>query len=71
LVYPLLIPILSSIIVSQAGKERPTALKGLGTSLVYVLSMAVTYTLVGVISGLIGADIQSALQSPYMFLHLQ
>jgi len=31
-----MIPILSSIIVSQAGKERPTALKGLGTSLVYV-----------------------------------
>ncbi len=65
-IFPM-IPILSSIIVSQAGKERPTALKGLGTSLVYVLSMAVTYTLVGVISGLIGADIQSALQSPYMF----
>jgi len=65
-IFPM-IPILSSIIVSQAGKERPTALKGFVTSLIYVLSMAVTYTLVGVISGLIGADIQSALQSPYMF----
>jgi len=65
-IFPM-IPILSSIIVSQAGKERPTALKGFITSLIYVLSMAVTYTLVGVISGLIGADIQSAMQSPYMF----
>ncbi len=62
-----MIPILSSIIVSQAGKERPTALKGFATSMVYVLSMAVTYTIVGVVSGLIGADIQSAMQSPYMF----
>ncbi len=46
-IFPM-IPILSSIIVSQAGKERPTALKGFVTSLIYVLSMAVTYTLVGV-----------------------
>ncbi len=38
------------------------------TSLVYVLSMAVTYTLVGVISGLIGADIQScSAESIYVF----
>jgi thiol:disulfide interchange protein DsbD len=65
-IFPM-IPILSSIIVSQAGKERPTPLKGFITSLIYVLSMAITYTLVGVISGLIGADIQSAMQSPYMF----
>jgi thiol:disulfide interchange protein DsbD len=34
------------------------------TSLVYVVSMALTYTLVGVIAGLVGADIQTAMQNP-------
>ncbi len=65
-IFPM-IPILSSIIVSQQGSdEKPSAMKGFLTSLVYVLSMAVTYTIVGVISGLLGADIQSALQSPWV-----
>jgi thiol:disulfide interchange protein DsbD len=65
-IFPM-IPILSSIIVSQqASGEKPSASKGFFISLVYVLSMAVTYTLVGVISGLLGADIQSALQNPWV-----
>jgi len=65
-IFPM-IPILSSIIVSQqAEDEEPSAFKGFMVSLVYVLSMAVTYTLVGVISGLLGADIQSAMQSPWV-----
>jgi len=65
-IFPM-IPILSSIIVSQQGSsEKPSAMKGFLTSLVYVLSMAVTYTIVGVVSGLLGADIQSALQSPWV-----
>ena len=64
-IFPM-IPILSSIIVSQSGTGKPSAMKGFFTSLVYVLSMAVTYTTVGVISGLIGADIQSAMQNPWV-----
>jgi len=65
-IFPM-IPILSSIIVSQQGSsDKPSAMKGFLTSLVYVLSMAVTYTIVGVVSGLLGADIQSALQSPWV-----
>ncbi len=65
-IFPM-IPILSSIIVSQQSEdEEPSALKGFFISLIYVLSMAVTYTLVGVISGLLGADIQSAMQSPWV-----
>jgi len=65
-IFPM-IPILSSIIVSQQGSsEKPSAMKGFLTSLVYVLSMAVTYTIVGVVSGLLGADIQSALQNPWV-----
>ena len=64
-IFPM-IPILSSIIVSQSGEGEPSATKGFFTSLVYVLAMAVTYTSVGVISGLLGADIQSAMQSPWV-----
>jgi len=64
-IFPM-IPILSSIIVSQAGSSKPSAAKGFFTSLVYVLSMAVTYTIVGLIAGLLGADIQSAMQNPWV-----
>jgi len=64
-IFPM-IPILSSIIVSQSGSSKPSAAKGFFTSLVYVLSMAVTYTIVGVVSGLLGADIQSAMQNPWV-----
>ncbi|CAA6801030.1 MAG: Cytochrome c-type biogenesis protein DsbD, protein-disulfide reductase (EC [uncultured Sulfurovum sp.] len=65
-IFPM-IPILSSIIVSQQSEEEEaSALKGFFISLVYVLSMAVTYTLVGVISGLLGADIQAAMQNPWV-----
>jgi len=64
-VFPM-IPILSSIIVSQAGDGKPSAMKGFMTSLVYVLSMAVTYTTVGVLAGMFGADIQSVMESPWV-----
>ncbi len=65
-IFPM-IPILSSIIVSQQSDgEEPSASKGFFISLIYVLSMAVTYTIVGVISGLLGGDIQSALQNPWV-----
>jgi len=65
-IFPM-IPILSSIIVSQqAGNEKPSASKGFFISLIYVLSMAITYTIVGVVSGLLGADIQAALQNPWV-----
>ena len=64
-IFPM-IPILSSIIVSQSGTREPSAVRGFFTSLVYVLSMAITYTAVGVISGLLGADIQSAMQNPWV-----
>jgi len=64
-IFPM-IPILSSIIVSQSGSGKPSATKGFFTSLVYVLSMAITYTIVGVISGSLGADIQAVMQSPWV-----
>ncbi len=64
-IFPM-IPILSSIIVSHSGSGTPSASKGFFISLIYVLSMAVTYTVVGLIAGLLGADIQSAMQNPWV-----
>jgi thiol:disulfide interchange protein DsbD len=65
-IFPM-IPILSSIIVSQQkGQEQPSVTKAFFTSLVYVLAMALTYTVVGVIAGVVGADIQTAMQNPWV-----
>ncbi|WP_373033092.1 protein-disulfide reductase DsbD [Sulfurovum sp.] len=65
-IFPM-IPILSSIIVSQqGGSEKPNVAQAFFTSLVYVVSMALTYTAVGVIAGLVGADIQTAMQNPWV-----
>ena len=65
-IFPM-IPILSSIIVSQqGGDEKPSMGKAFFTSLVYVLAMALTYTLVGLIAGLLGADLQAAMQNPWV-----
>jgi len=65
-IFPM-IPILSSIIVSQqGGNEKPSVAKAFFTSLVYVLAMAATYTAVGIIAGLLGADIQTAMQNPWV-----
>ena len=64
-VFPM-IPILSSIIVSQSGDQKPSVAKAFFTSLVYVVAMALTYTIVGVVAGLVGADIQTAMQNPWV-----
>ncbi len=62
-VFPM-IPILSSIIVAQG--EGMTAKRGFWLSLVYVLAMALTYTVAGVLAGLFGANLQAALQNPWV-----
>ena len=64
-IFPM-IPILSSIIVSQSNEGKSSTWQAFFTSLVYVLSMAVTYTVVGLIAGLMGADIQTAMQNPWV-----
>ncbi|WP_368030359.1 protein-disulfide reductase DsbD [Arcobacter sp. s6] len=66
-VFPM-IPILSSIIVGASQKEKMTASKGFFLSLVYVLSMSVAYTIAGVIAGVFGANLQVALQNPYVLV---
>jgi thiol:disulfide interchange protein DsbD len=62
-VFPM-IPILSSIIVGQG--ENISTSKAFSLSLVYVLAMAVTYTVAGVIVGLSGENIQVWFQNPWV-----
>ena len=62
-VFPM-IPILSGIIAGQG--HRVNTRKGLALSVVYVLAMAVTYTIAGVIAGLFGANLQASLQEPWV-----
>jgi thioredoxin:protein disulfide reductase len=59
-----MIPILSGLIVGQGadiGKGRAFAL-----SVAYVLGMAVTYAIAGVVAGLSGAMLSTALQNPWV-----
>jgi len=64
-----MIPILSSILVKQAGKEggvsRSTAFL---ISLVYVVSMAATYALIGIVAGVLGFDLQAHMNNPWVIL---
>jgi thiol:disulfide interchange protein DsbD len=57
-----MVPILSSIIVGLNSKPGPA--KSFLLSLIYVLSMAATYSVAGVVAGLSGANVQIALQHP-------
>ncbi len=59
-----MVPILSSLIVGQ-GDAMSTG-KAFRLSLVYVLVMASTYALVGVIVGLSGYNVQAFLQNPWV-----
>ncbi|WP_439099424.1 protein-disulfide reductase DsbD [Ectothiorhodospira mobilis] len=61
-VFPM-IPILSNIIL---GQKTLTPRKAFTISLAFVLAMAVTYTVAGVFAGLAGANLQAALQNPWV-----
>jgi len=62
-VFPM-IPILSSIIVGQG--DELTTRRAFIMSLVYVLAMALTYTVAGVVAGLFGENLQAAFQNPWI-----
>lgn len=66
-VFPM-IPILSSIIVRASNDEAMSAKKGFLLSFVYVISMSLAYTIAGVIAGIFGANLQVALQNPYVLV---
>lgn len=60
-VFPM-IPILSGIIVGQ--KQPVTTRRALALSSIYVVAMALTYTVAGVVAGLAGQNLQAAFQQP-------
>lgn len=62
-VFPM-IPILSGIIVGQG--ESITTRRAFVLSLIYVLSVSVTYTAAGIITGLLGENLQAAFQNPWI-----
>ncbi|NOQ93050.1 MAG: protein-disulfide reductase DsbD [Methylophaga sp.] len=62
-VFPM-IPILSSIIVGEG--ERITTHRAFILSLTYVLAMSVTYTVAGVMTGLLGENLQAMFQNPWI-----
>lgn len=67
-VFPM-IPILSSIIVSHSSDgQKMSASKGIRLSIVYVLAMSLAYTIAGVLAGLFGANLQAALQNPFVLV---
>lgn len=62
-VFPM-IPILSGIIAGQG--PNITTRRAFTLSLIYVLSMSLTYTLAGVLAGLFGQNLQAAFQNPWI-----
>jgi thiol:disulfide interchange protein DsbD len=62
-VFPM-VPILSGIIAGQG--DRMTTSRAFWLSLVYVLAMAVTYTVAGVLAGLFGQNLQAWFQNPWI-----
>ncbi len=62
-VYPM-IPILSGILVGQGANL--TARKSFMLALVYVLGMALTYAVVGVVAGIFGHNLQAIFQNPWI-----
>ncbi|WP_395374080.1 protein-disulfide reductase DsbD [Marinicella sp. W31] len=63
-VFPM-IPILSGLIV---GQKNISTSRAFTLSLVYVLAMALTYTAVGVIAGLLGANLTVLFQKPWVVI---
>ncbi|WP_294962660.1 protein-disulfide reductase DsbD [Sulfurimonas sp.] len=62
-VFPM-IPIISGVIISQG--DGITTKKAFMLSFIYVLAMAVAYTIAGVLAGLFGSNLQAALQTPWV-----
>lgn len=63
-VFPM-IPILSGLIV---GQKNPSTAKAFTLSMIYVLAMALTYTVVGVVAGLAGTNLQALFQTPWVII---
>lgn len=64
-IFPM-VPILSSIIVGQG--ENITRWNAFMLSLIYVLAMAVTYTVAGVLAASLDQNIQALFQNPWILI---
>ena len=62
-----MIPILSGIIAGHDKKTLTTG-KAFRLSLVYVLSMSLTYAVAGALIGYLGGSVQAALQKPWVII---
>ena len=64
-----MVPILTSIIVGRGealGDGAASTRRAFALSLVYVVAMALTYTVAGVLAGLFGANLAAAFQDPWI-----
>lgn len=61
-----MVPIISSIIVGQG--ENVTKRRAFSLTLVYVLSVAFTYTIAGVLAGMFGENLQALLQADWIII---
>jgi thiol:disulfide interchange protein DsbD len=59
-----MIPIITGLIAGQ--QRKPSTLRAFSLSLIYVLAMALTYTVAGVIVALLGANVQAWFQNPWI-----
>ncbi len=59
-----MVPILSGLIAGQGNKV--TRLRGFSLSLIYVLGMAITYAIAGVLAGMSGTLLATTLQTPWV-----
>lgn len=60
-----MIPILSSIII---GQKKPSHARAFLLSFAYVLGMAITYALAGILFGHLGHSLQASLQQPWIII---
>ena len=64
-----MVPILTSIIVGRgadSGSSAASTRRAFMLSFVYVLAMALTYTVAGVLAGRFGANVAAAFQDPWI-----
>lgn len=59
-----MIPILAGLIAGQ--QRKPSTLRAFSLSLTYVIAMALTYTVAGVVVALVGANVQAWFQNPWI-----
>ncbi len=59
-----MIPIIAGLIAGQ--HQKPSTARAFSLSLVYVLAMALTYTVAGIIVALLGANVQAWFQNPWI-----